>query len=100
MTKFTPTQEQICEEIFQKKCQISFKQQGKHEQIIFFKLEKIIRKQEEINAKQEKIIGKQEKMFGKQEQVIWKRGYESKLLKRTRANFWKQRDKVRRQKTV
>ena len=66
---------------------------GKHEQIIFFKLEKIIRKQEEINAKQEQIIGKQE-------QIIWKRGYESKLLKRTRANFWKQRDKVRRQKTV
>ena len=33
VTKFKPTQEQICDENFEKKCQISFKQQGYNETV-------------------------------------------------------------------
>ena len=33
ITKFKPTQEQVCEENFEKKCQITFKQQGFNETV-------------------------------------------------------------------
>jgi len=33
ITKFKPTQEQICDENFEKKCQITFKQQGFNETV-------------------------------------------------------------------
>jgi hypothetical protein len=33
VTKFKPTQEQICDENFEKKCQITFKQQGFNETV-------------------------------------------------------------------
>ena len=112
VTKFTPTQEQICEETFQKKCQISFKQQENMNKF-YFNWRKSLGYRNKSMQNRSKLLGNRrislgyganywdtgeylkdmeqifrtrEKMFGKQEKIIWR---QEQIIRTHRSKYLK-----------